>query len=231
MPVKAPRRFGRQWWRGQRQPRSSSGRHTRQSAAFTRPYCGSQPSRSKSQRKSSRSVGQTVGMQGAVPDDVESFVRDLTHQLAAAGPDTLVGVYVHGSAVFGDFQRDGSDVDILVVVHDGTPSSSIQAMARILSELTVGPGTGVEVSILEESAAQRPSPPWPYRVHVSTSPPERKTVWCEPGRGDSDLILHYAATRQAGWAADGPPSTEVVGEIGPRTLAAQLAAELRWAVD
>ncbi|MGC2295583.1 MAG: nucleotidyltransferase domain-containing protein [Candidatus Dormiibacterota bacterium] len=170
-------------------------------------------------------------MQGAVPDDVESFVRDLTHQLAAAGPDTLVGVYVHGSAVFGDFQRDGSDVDILVVVHDGTPSSSIQAMARILSELTVGPGTGVEVSILEESAAQRPSPPWPYRVHVSTSPPERKTVWCEPGRGDSDLILHYAATRQAGWAADGPPSTEVVGEIGPRTLAAQLAAELRWAVD
>jgi predicted nucleotidyltransferase len=170
-------------------------------------------------------------VQGAVPGDVESFVRRLTDELAAAGPEMLVGVYVHGSAVFGDFQPDGSDVDILVVVHDGIPSSSVQAMTQILSGLSVGPGTGVEVSIVEESAARRPLPPWPYRVHITTSPPERKTVWCEPGRGDSDLILHYAATRQAGWAAYGPPSTDLVGEIGRRTLAAQLAAELRWAVD
>jgi hypothetical protein len=172
-----------------------------------------------------------VGVQSAVPGEVESFVRDLTHQLAAAGPEMLVGVYVHGSAVLGDFQLHASDVDLLVVVRDGIPSSSIQAMSRMLSELSVGPGTGVEVSIVEESAARSPSPPWPYRVHITTSPPERKTVWCEAGLGDSDLILHYAATRQAGWAAYGPPSTDVVGEIGRRTLAKQLAAELRWAVD
>jgi streptomycin 3"-adenylyltransferase len=172
-----------------------------------------------------------VGVQGAVPGDVETFVRDLSHRLAAAGPEMLVGVYVHGSAVLGDFQPDASDVDILVVVQDRIPPSSIQAMTRILSELGLGPGTGVEVSIVEESAARRPSPPWPYRVHITTSPAERKTVWCEPGYGDSDLILHYAVTRQAGWAAYGPPSTDVVGEVGRRTLAAQLAAELRWAVD
>jgi predicted nucleotidyltransferase len=172
-----------------------------------------------------------VGVQGAVPGEVESFVRDLTHQLAAAGPEMLVGVYVHGSAVLGDFQLDASDVDILVVVRDGIPSRSIQAMTRTLSELSGGPGTGVEVSIVEESAARRPSPPWPYRVHITTSPPGRKTVWCEAGSGDADLILHYAITRQAGWAAYGPPSTDVVGAVGPRTLAAQLAAQLRWAVD
>ncbi|EQD29694.1 nucleotidyltransferase, partial [mine drainage metagenome] len=104
-------------------------------------------------------------------------------------------------------------------------------MVRILFEPGLCPGTGVEASVVEESAARRPSTPWPYRVHFTTSPPEPTTVWCEPGSGDSDLILHYAVTRQAGWAAYGPPATDVVGEVGRRIVAAQLAAELRWAIS
>jgi len=182
-------------------------------------------------RKSLWSISQTVGMQGAVPDEVESSVRELAHRLATAGPGMLVGVYVPGSAVLGDFQSVASDVDILVVVQDRIPRSSIQAMARILAEVIVWPGTGVEASVVEESAARRPSPPWPYQVHVNTSTAERKTRWCAPGTGDSDLILHYAITRQAGWAVYGPPPTEVVGEVGSRLVAVQLAAELRWAIN
>jgi streptomycin 3"-adenylyltransferase len=143
----------------------------------------------------------------------------------------LLGVYVHGSAVLGDFQPGASDVDILVVARDRSPDSSIEAMARILAELDACPGTGVEASVVEESAARRPSPPWPYQVHVNTCTPERRTAWCEPGSGDPDLILHYALTRQAGWAVYGPPPADVVGEVGRRLIAAQLAAELRWAVN
>jgi len=176
-------------------------------------------------------LGQTVDMRGAVADDVASFVRELAHRLATAGPGMLVGVYVHGSAVLGDFQSGASDVDILVVVQDRIPESSIQAMARILAEVVVWPGTGVEASVVEESAARMPSPPWPYQVHINTSTAERKTLWCKPGSGDSDLILYYALTRQAGWAAYGPPPTEVVGEVGRLLVAAQLAAELRWAIN
>lgn len=170
-------------------------------------------------------------MLGGVRDDVENFAGELAHWVAAAGPGMLVGVYLHGSAVLGDFEPAASDVDILVVVQDHIRRNSLQVMVRILAEVVGCPGVGVEASVVEESAARRPSSPWPYLVHVNTSTVEGKTRWCEPGSGDSDLILHYALTRQAGWAAHGPPPTEVVGEIGRRLLAAQLAAELRWAIS
>lgn len=170
-------------------------------------------------------------MQCGVPGDVGLFVRYLTKRLLAAVPEMLVGVYVHGSAVLGDFQPNSSDVDILVVVQDDVPRSSIQTMVELLSTISGCPGTGIEVSIVDESAARRPSPPWPYRVHITTSPDERKTVWCKPGFGDGDLILHYAVARQSGWAAYGASSAVVVGEIGRPALARQLAAELRWAAE
>ncbi|MGH7608454.1 MAG: nucleotidyltransferase domain-containing protein [Candidatus Dormibacteria bacterium] len=172
----------------------------------------------------------TVGMQGTAPDDVASFVRNLAHRLAAAGPG-LVGVYLHGSAVLGDFEAEASDVDILVVVQDGIAESSVQVLARIVAAQVVTPGSGLEVSVVEESSCRRPSPPWPYKVHITTSSVETRTTWPEPGAGDSDLSLHYAVTRQAGWAAYGPLPTDVVGEVGRHLVAAQLAGELLWAVD
>ncbi|MGH7757803.1 MAG: aminoglycoside adenylyltransferase domain-containing protein [Candidatus Dormibacteria bacterium] len=170
-------------------------------------------------------------MQRTAPDDVGSFARNLAYRLAAAGSGTLVGVYLHGSAVLDDSQAETSDVDILVVVQDRIPKDSIKVMAQILAEPVVSPGSGVEVSVVEESACRRPSPPWPYKVHVTTSKVGARTVWCKPGSGDSDLSLHYAVTRQVGWAAYGPLRTDVVGEVGRDLLAAQLAAELLWAVD
>lgn len=173
----------------------------------------------------------TPDMHSAVPSEVAVFLRSLAKRLLAAGPEILVGVYVHGSAVLGDFQPGASDVDILVVVRDDVPRSSIQSTVELLATISACPGTGIEMSIVDKSAARRPSPPWPYRVHIATSPAKPKILWCEPGSGDRDLILHYALTRQSGWAAYGPSATEVVGEVGRLTIAGQLAAELRWAVD
>lgn len=110
-----------------------------------------------------------MGMQGAVPDDVERFVRGLVRRLATVRPGMLVAVYLHGSAVLGDFQSAASDIDILVVVQDHIPDGSVQAMARTLSGVILCPGTGVEASVVEESAANRPLSPWPYLVHMNSS--------------------------------------------------------------
>jgi hypothetical protein len=56
-------------------------------------------------------------------------------------------------------------------------------------------------------------------------------VWGTPGRGDADLILHYAVAREHGWAAYGSESQSVVGAIPESIVTNQLARELRWAVD
>jgi len=52
-----------------------------------------------------------------------------------------------------------------------------------------------------------------------------------PGRGDADLILHYAVARDYGCAAYGPAPRTAFGAISERIIVRQLAEELRWAVE
>lgn len=166
-----------------------------------------------------------------MPDEVQRFARDLADQLVATASMSLVGVYVHGSAVLGDFQPTTSDVDVLVVIRDGTPRRIVEQIATVLAADGRCPGAGLEASVVDESAARTPAAPWPYRVHVTTVSSHRKTVWCEPGGGDVDLILHYAVIRGAGWAVYGPRPADAIGPVARSVIARQLAVELRWAVD
>ena len=125
---------------------------------------------------------------------VHHFAHELAGELADAAADPVVGVYVHGSAVLGDWIPGRSDVDLLVVVTDAPPN-------------------GVEASVVAAGAASVPRAPWPVIVHVTTAPPDRKTVFGASDTGDPDLILHYAVTRDAGWSAFGPRPETVVGAI------------------
>ncbi len=65
-----------------------------------------------------------------VDQRVEAAARDVAKDLMAAGRDALVGIYVHGSAVLGDFVPDRSDLDMLTVVNDDAPDSLIDAQTR-----------------------------------------------------------------------------------------------------
>lgn len=48
-----------------------------------------------------------------------SVVTTVTHTIPTRLGDTLVGIYLFGSLVWGDFDEDTSDIDILVVLtHD-----------------------------------------------------------------------------------------------------------------
>ncbi len=158
------------------------------------------------------------------------FAHELAGELADAAADALVGVYVHGSAVLGDWVPGRSDVDLLVVVTDAPPTGVAERLAAVLAAERDCPGAGVEASVVAAGAASVPRAPWPFIVHVTTAPPDRKTVFGASDTGDPDLILHYAVTRDAGWSAFGPRPETVVGAIPDRVVLTQLAAELRWAV-
>ena len=158
------------------------------------------------------------------------FAHELAGELADAAADALVGVYVHGSAVLGDWVPGCSDVDLLVVVTDVPPTGVAERLAAVLAAERDCPGAGVEASVVAAGAASVPRAPWPFIVHVTTAPPDRKTVFGASDAGDPDLILHYAVTRDAGRSAFGPRPETVVGAIPDRVVLTQLAAELRWAV-
>jgi streptomycin 3"-adenylyltransferase len=161
---------------------------------------------------------------------VHHFADELAGELADVAADAVVGVYVHGSAVLGDWLPGRSDVDLLIVVTDALPNGVAKQLAAVLAAERDCPGTGVEASVVAAGAASVPRAPYPFIVHITTAPHDRKTVFGVADAGDADLILHYAVTRDAGWSALGPRPETVVGAIPDHVVLTQLAAELRWAV-
>ena len=54
-----------------------------------------------------------------LPATIQPLLTVVTHELPLQLGDTLVGCYLYGSAVWGDFDEDISDIDLLVVLtHD-----------------------------------------------------------------------------------------------------------------
>ena len=142
------------------------------------------------------------------------FVAGLALDIHTVAGDSLVGVYLHGSAVLGGWRPTTSDVDVLVLVVD--ECAHVEVSERIAAALASA-AAGLEASVVEARAAAMPATPWPYVVHVTTDPtPDRKIVW---GGGDPDLILHYEVARTHGWAAYGPPPASVIGPYCPHDRA------------
>jgi Aminoglycoside adenylyltransferase, C-terminal domain/Nucleotidyltransferase domain len=168
-----------------------------------------------------------------VADDAE-LVREFTGTLADAlarfADDSLLGVYVHGSAVLGDWRADVSDVDVLVVARSEVATATAERLAAVLSAERACPGVGLEATIVSADAAAAPAAPWPFVVHVTTAPHDRKTVWGKVADGDTDLILHYAVTRALGWTAVGLDPKTLIGPVADSIVLRQLADELRWGI-
>src|SRR3954467_11823898 len=160
---------------------------------------------------------------------VELTVTALAGALRAVARSSLVGIYVHGSSVLGDFVAGRSDLDLLVVVRDDVEEHMLDAMVDVLLESQVAPASGVEASVLDVSEASATRAPWPFRRHATTAPEDRKVVSGVDHPGDPDLALHHVVVRDAGWAVDGPPSREVFGAVERDVVIEHLAAELRWA--
>ena len=51
-----------------------------------------------------------------IPLTIQPVLATITHKLSTQLGDTLVGIYLYGSAVWGDFDDDISDIDLLVVL-------------------------------------------------------------------------------------------------------------------
>ena len=128
-------------------------------------------SRATSRSKSPRSVipnarARSVGAwlrRAAMPAAVRHFTHELAGELADAAGTALVGVYLHGSAVLGDWLPLRSDVDVLVIVTDATTRAITERLVSVLAGERDGPGAGLEASIVDVRAASEPRAPWPFR--------------------------------------------------------------------
>jgi hypothetical protein len=168
-------------------------------------------------------------MTEAIDPCLSASVSRLREDLLRVAARELVAVYIHGSAVLGDFVPGSSDLDVLVVAHDDIEQSATTAIADALATHDPTPAVSIEASVVTRSAAGTPRAPWPYVVHVTNHPDNSKVVYGADVDGDPDLILHYAVLRQCGWTAYGTSASDSIGEIDRATIIAQLTDELSWA--
>lgn len=137
---------------------------------------------------------------------------------------SLVGIYVHGSAALGGW-TSCSDLDLLVTT-DATDENWESIGTSLLADLF--PDPPIELSFVSVSAAATARPPWPFLGHIDQKGDRSVT---DDGQGDPDLLLHYLVTRHHGITLIGPASESAFGAV-PRTMVlSYLKAELAWALE
>ncbi len=147
--------------------------------------------------------------------------------------DSLVGVYVHGSAALGGWVLGASDLDILVVVTSDTSPADLAAVAQAACRATpTAPTSGLELSVIGRDLAESPRAPWPFLLHVATytSGKEPRVVH-DSGAGDLDLLMHIAVAREAGIRLLGPEPAELLGTVQRDDVLTYLRGELRWGAN
>ncbi len=137
---------------------------------------------------------------------------------------------MHGSAALGGWVPHVSDLDYLAVVADdvSSPRTSWSELGDHLAEVTDAP---IELSLIPESLARRPRPPWRFLLHVATDGSADRAgrrVVLDDGDGDPDLLLHLAVVRAHGVAVHGPEPARLVGTTSRGAILDHLASELDW---
>src|ERR1700752_4733064 len=180
------------------------------------------------------------------PDSVLGYAAALAEGLERGSGGLVLAAYLHGSAALGG-RVPGSDIDVLFIASDDIGADKLDLVARSLADSHPAcPGRGLECSVVSQSAAAAARPPWPFLLHVATGPTEpggRRIVFgrshhgrSHHGRGhhgadspgDTDLLMHYAVCRAAGWPVSGPPPQQLIGPVSKKQILTYLAGELSW---
>lgn len=183
---------------------------------------------------------EAVKGQASVPEETSldpasaAYANEVTRRIQAILSGNLVGVYLHGSGVLGDFSRERSDVDILAVVEHSLSDGDKRAVAKQLSSASLPSPVGeLEFHIVERRVLTNTPDAPPFELHIATNrsgAPDR--VVDGRGRGgDPDLVMHFAVLSEHGHALVGPPASEIFPQIGREKLVQAFAGELQWASE
>lgn len=166
-----------------------------------------------------------------------ALLEDLTRGLVNALGDDLVGLWVHGSLVAGDFTPARSDIDVLTALRHAPDDATLATVAPVHA--------GVEAR----------HPAWVGRVEVETvgtptvealvggaEPTAGATIMrISPGEAlhllpaTSHRVLTWATVRERGQALVGPAAGDVLPAVPAGQLRAALLAHVRdwptWVED
>jgi predicted nucleotidyltransferase len=151
-----------------------------------------------------------------MPDDQTAVVTALIREVL---PDCVLGIYLHGSSVFGTL-RPTSDLDLFVVTsRRTTPAERRLLIERLLPISGPGDPSGRSRSINFEIVAQVDVRPWRYPVWLDFQfgdwyrPEFAKGNFAPWDSADPDLAVVMEMVLQADRPLFGPPPSELFGPI------------------
>lgn len=164
-------------------------------------------------------------------NEVERYLRAVVEQLRQMLGTDLVGVYLHGSLVLGDFSPKRSDVDAVAVAARSLSREEKRQLAELLSQRSLPcPASGLEFHLLRvDSLVIVESPPFDLHISTSTRGEPERVVDGEGHPGDSDLLMHFAVLHERGRALLGPPPAELFPAAPRPLLLNAFLGELTWA--
>lgn len=90
--------------------------------------------------------------------DVQAVLQRLLRDVRAVLGEQFVGLYVHGSLAYGDYDASRSDMDVLVVTVQPLPQTLVAALQVMHERITLSGmprATNMEVSYIPRSALRR----------------------------------------------------------------------------
>ena len=164
---------------------------------------------------------------------LEAVVREYRRILGR----NLAGIYLHGSAAFGCFLWQTSDIDLLVAVHAPPSSCQKEGLVRtLLAQGTAAPPAGFEMSVVLVRYCRQFVWPVPYELHFSNmhraSFEKDLSAACARIHGtDKDLAAHFAVTRAAGVTLWGESPRTMFCAIPPGAYKAAILYDAATAVQ
>ncbi len=144
---------------------------------------------------------------------VSIILHQLTAGLCSTLRDNLVGVYLYGSLITGDFDASTSDLDLVVVLREPLDEARFEALQRLHANVIKGRPEWqdrLELAYISQRGLRR------FRSETSTigiiSPGELFHMI----QAGSDWLISWYALREDGVALLGPPIESLVDPISAR---------------
>lgn len=159
--------------------------------------------------------------------DTRQYLCKTTQSFKDVLRDNLVGLYLCGSLVQGDFYAHRSDIDLLGVVSAEIDDiTRTQLVSRLSHKARPVPARGLEVVLFLADAVRSPKLSFPFEFALSTGPDGEPE--CEPRGTADDMLIDIALCRDVGIALAGPPASTAFAPVSQDLLRHALIDELQW---
>jgi len=166
----------------------------------------------------------------APSETIGSYLKMVTSTVGEVMGESLVALYLHGSAVQQDFDPSVSDVDILGIVKGPLDANLRNALTRRLNhEALPCPVQGFEFILCTAQSVQEPIFAMPFEYALSTGP--HWPLQHEHSSAISDTLIHLTLCRQSGRVLLGPSPSDLVAPVPIALLRRALVAELEWHLE